>query len=37
LTVLLDANGKVIKEWHGYVFASQDKFLSELKASLALK
>lgn len=29
-TVLLDATGKVIKEWDGYVFASQDKFITDL-------
>lgn len=34
LTLLLDAKGKVIKEWDGYVFASQDKFLAELKEVL---
>lgn len=34
LTLLLDAKGKVIKEWDGYVFASQDKFLVELKEVL---
>ncbi len=37
LTLLLDANGKVIKEWDGYVFASQDKILSDLKKTLSLK
>lgn len=31
LTLLLDANGKVIKEWDGYVFGSHDKFMSDLK------
>jgi thioredoxin-related protein len=30
LTLLLDAKGKVIKEWDGYVFGSQDKFMSDL-------
>jgi thioredoxin-related protein len=29
-TLLLDADGKVIKTWDGYVFASQDKFMAEL-------
>ena len=29
-TLLLDANGSVIKEWDGYVFSSQDKFIAEL-------
>jgi thioredoxin-related protein len=34
LTVLLDAKGNVIKEWDGYMFGSQNKFMSELnKAS----
>jgi thioredoxin-related protein len=31
LTLLLSANGKIIKEWDGYVFGSQDKFMSDLK------
>ena len=26
LTLLLDGNGKIIKEWDGYVFGSQDRF-----------
>lgn len=30
LTLVVDANGKVVKEWDGYVFASQDKFMAEL-------
>lgn len=30
LTLLVDAKGKVVKEWDGYVFASQDKFMAEL-------
>lgn len=34
-TILLDANGAVLKEWDGYVFGSQDKFVSELTATLA--
>jgi len=34
LTVLLDANGKELKRWDGYVFASQDKFLAELETTL---
>jgi thioredoxin-related protein len=29
-TLLLDANGSVIKEWEGYVFGSQEKFIAEL-------
>jgi thioredoxin-related protein len=36
LTLLLDSNGKLIKKWDGYVFASQDKFIAELnKATVA--
>ncbi len=35
LTLLVDAKGKVIKEWDGYAFASQDKFLADLKETLA--
>jgi thioredoxin-related protein len=37
LTVLLDANGKVIKEWDGYAFSSQDKFIADLGTVLASK
>jgi thioredoxin-related protein len=33
-TVLLSADGKVIKSWDGYVFASQDKFIEELKLAI---
>ena len=33
-TVLLDAKGKVIKEWNGYVFGSQKKFIDELKKTI---
>ena len=33
-TLLLDANGKILKEWDGYVFASQDKFIEEIKNAL---
>jgi thioredoxin-related protein len=36
-TVLLDANGKVIREWDGYVFGSQDKFLAELDKAITPK
>ena len=35
LTVLLDAKGHVVKEWDGYVFATQEKFISDLKGTLA--
>ncbi|NJM25184.1 MAG: thioredoxin family protein [Bacteroidia bacterium] len=34
LTLLLDQDGKVIKSWEGYVFASQDKFMEELKTAV---
>lgn len=30
LTLLLNANGKIVKEWDGYVFGSQDKFMNDL-------
>ena len=33
-TVLLSADGKVIKSWDGYVFATQDKFIEELKLAI---
>ena len=36
-TVLLDKDGKVIKEWDGYVFASQDKFIDALNKALLSK
>ena len=36
-TVLLDANGKVIKEWDGYAFSSQDKFIADLNIVLTSK
>jgi thioredoxin-related protein len=35
-TILLDAKGKVIKEWDGYAFATQEKFISQLKDQLSL-
>ncbi len=35
LTLLVDAKGNVVKEWDGYAFASQDKFLAELSEVLA--
>ena len=34
LTLLLSADGKVLKEWEGYVFGSQDKFTEELKQAI---
>jgi thioredoxin-related protein len=33
-TVLLDSNGKVLKEWDGYVFSSQDKFIADLQDTI---
>jgi thioredoxin-related protein len=36
-TLLLDANGKILKEWDGYVFGSQDKFIVDLKSSIETK
>jgi thioredoxin-related protein len=30
LTLLIDANGKVIREWDGYMFGSQNKFMNDL-------
>jgi thioredoxin-related protein len=35
LTLILDANGKIIKEWDGYVFASQEKFIAALDKLLS--
>lgn len=34
LTLLLSADGKVIKEWDGYVFSSQEKFMQGLKEAI---
>jgi len=36
-TLLLDANGSVVKEWDGYVFGSQDKFIAELDNAISPK
>lgn len=36
-TLLMDANGSVIKEWDGYVFSSQDKFIAELDNVISSK
>ena len=30
LTLLLDSSGRPLKQWDGYVFGSQDKFIAEL-------
>lgn len=30
-TILLDANGNVVKAWDGYQFGSQEKFLADLQ------
>lgn len=35
LTVLLDAKGNIVKEWDGYVFATQEKFIADLQGTLA--
>ena len=37
LTLLLDADGKVVKQWDGYAFASQDKFITDLKVTLSAR
>lgn len=37
LTLLLDADGNVIKEWDGYVFASQEKFIADLRQAVKEK
>ena len=37
LTLLLDANGKIIKEWDGYVFASKEKFIADLDKVISSK
>ena len=33
-TLLLNADGSIVREWDGYVFASQDKFIGELDKAL---
>jgi thioredoxin-related protein len=35
LTLLLDQDGKLLKKWDGYNFAGQDKFIADLKTTLA--
>lgn len=35
LTLLLDANGNILREWDGYVFATQTKFIADLQGTLA--
>lgn len=37
LTLLLDEKGNVIKQWDGYTFSSQDKFLAELQKAVPTK
>jgi thioredoxin-related protein len=37
LTLLLDSDGKIIRTWDGYVFASQEKFMRELQSELSEK
>ena len=34
LTVLLDADGKILKEWEGYAFGSHAKFVVDLQQTL---
>jgi thioredoxin-related protein len=36
-TLLLDADGKILKEWDGYTFSSQDKFISQLSRELKVE
>jgi thioredoxin-related protein len=36
-TLLLDSNGKIVKKWDGYVFASQDKLIEEISKAVAAK
>ncbi|HEY5916614.1 MAG TPA: thioredoxin family protein [Chryseolinea sp.] len=36
-TLLLDADGKILWEWDGYTFSSQDKFLSQLSKELKME
>jgi len=35
-TLLLDADGKILKEWDGYTFSSQDKVISQLSKELEM-
>jgi thioredoxin-related protein len=37
LTLLLDKNGQIMKEWDGYVSGSEAKFMSDLKQTLSLR
>ncbi|HEX6225995.1 MAG TPA: thioredoxin family protein [Chryseolinea sp.] len=37
LTVLLDANGHILREWDGYQFGSQDDFMVELNKTISTK
>ena len=36
-TLLLDADGKILREWDGYTFSSQDKFIGQLSKELKMK
>ena len=36
-TLLLDADGKILREWDGYTFSSQDKFISQLSKELKME
>jgi thioredoxin-related protein len=35
-TLLLDSNGNVVKKWDGYVFSTQDVFITDLKNTIDL-
>jgi len=37
LTLLLDAHGKILRTWDGYVFASQEEFMADLDKALSKK
>ena len=34
-TLLLNSDGRILKQWDGYTFASQDKFIGDLKTTIA--
>jgi thioredoxin-related protein len=34
LTLLLSSDGRVLKEWDGYAFGTQDKFIEDLRTSI---
>lgn len=37
LTLLLDADGNVIEKWDGYVFASQEEFIADLRQAISAR